>query len=45
VGSQGVVVASETTDFIVGASNALVLALLTWAIIGATIYRLASPLT
>jgi hypothetical protein len=37
------VVSSETTDFIVGASNGLVLALLCWAIIGAAICKLAFP--
>jgi hypothetical protein len=34
---------SETTDFIAGASYALLFGLLSWAIIGATVYRLLSP--
>jgi hypothetical protein len=42
-GSQGgFVVPTETTDFIEGASCALLFGLLSWAVIGAMLYRLIS---
>ena len=34
---------TETTNFFLGAINALLLAVLSWAIIGTTIYRLVLP--